>query len=594
MAHPRTPLALLALGLFLSGCQLGALMAGEDFNTSNIPATSSGGSGTAYTGGSGTGGSGATGGGPVASTPTEFSCASKRPGTGVITDQLTGTSPTNLTPTTALQVAPVYVNGSSVKVGLDGVRGVVASVMAFDAPVSTGLLMDWVGGTLAYATQATRPESEPEHRQNWAGHRVRQLAAASELAPMPTRQVQAATTYTVGAQTTFQFLDILNGERTPVTVEAMYVTPQAGHGGFIVWVDVTDRAIFTGTASKLDAIVAEVRDRIYPIDTCTFGVDPTAAEAAAMPIDRRPLVRDDYLHLIFSHRVDEGTARQGILGYFSLSDLEPVSNSNQAKILYLAASSTSRSLADLFAVMAHEFQHLLFSCHRIQTIGMSNHHKEFGSDGTAWLNEGLSMLAMQLCGYGPEGSRPSVAILQQMAQYLSQTSNYSMTSFFQSSGNPFDAYGMVALFLQYLDDRLGDEAMRDFHTMNNTSSMLLGSGDVSSTDLADQVLKARGTSLPQMFSDFAATLVVDGQATGSLTTEQLARFQLSSVNLRKTYQLDGKTIPLNGPSRLSAYATIKLRPYTAAFVTRSVAPGTHLDLNLNGGQGYQAKLILTR
>lgn len=592
MGHPRPGLILLAFGLAVGGCSWDLLKTGTDFDGTNVPATSRGNYGGS-TGGNSGGTGPVTGGGAIGAIPTEFGCGNPRPGTGVDSDPLTGTNPLDFRLSGNVTVAPVYLDSGHTTFGLDNLHGVLASVVAFDHPAAGGVLMDWTGSTvgMAYRTQAA--EAIAETGQDQTERKVRQRVANLPLEAVSSYRTQAATPVQVGSVRTFQFLDFnaTDGTTYPVTAEAVYVSPSTGHGAFVVWVDQADKAIFQGAGSKLDALVAEVRDRIYPTDTCAFGVDPTAAEAATMPTDHRPLISDDYLHLVFSHRVDNGTLTtgDGTLGYFTVSDLEPHSTSNQAKILYLASSATSRSLGDLFAVMAHEFQHLLFSCHRIETVGMVNHHKEFGAGTEAWLNEGLSMLAMQLNGYGPEGARPSAAILQQIGGYLNRPSSYAMLDFFSSTGNPTDAYGMVALFWQYLDDRLGDAAMRDFHTFDNTGTMFLANGDPSPTDLADQVLQRHGTTLKQMFSDFSVALALDDFATSSLTPAQLARFQISSVNLRKVYP----GMVLRGPAQLSNGAAFSLRPYSVGFISRSTTSG-HLDLSLTSAAGYHASLIMTK
>jgi hypothetical protein len=96
--------------------------------------------------------------------------------------------------------------------------------------------------------------------------------------------------------------------------------------------------------------------------------------------------------------------------------------------------------------MAHEFQHL---------INWSQHvFVNLGSSETTWINEGLSMLAQDLVGYGyQQGISNGVPTIQVAQGFLASPSQISLYNF-SSTGNN---YGAAWLFFRYLADRFGNQ-----------------------------------------------------------------------------------------------------------------------------------------
>lgn len=585
-------LSLIAATLLVAGCPSDWLLP-DDSDNSNIITTSRGssGGGVTFSGSTGTTSSGGT---------SPFSCTALRAGIGTESDLSEGTNLASITLSDPLKVMPLYVSGGNVSVS--GAKSAWISLASLQETGPSSMQLAWSGSgvTTAYRTQQTGSVELPQER---AERLVREQART--LTPPPvasTYRAQATITFAVGNDRTFKILDFNGGAPRAVATKAAYVynAPTGQKGSFVIWVDAEDQAIFQGSSSKLQTIATELRDRIYQTDTCAFGADTSIAENDALPASKRILLNDDYLHFVFSHRVDNGTltSGDGTLGFFTLADLSDV-DYNKGKILYIASSATSRSLGDMFAVIAHEFQHLLFSCHRVKAVGMQNHLYEFNSGADTWLNEGLAMLAMLLNGYGPDGAQPSPAIVEQIAQFLETPSQYSMTGFFGDMQTVPDAYGMVALFCQYLDDRLGDAALKDFHSTDNSATMFNGPAGYSTadpTDLADKVLAKHGTSLGRMFSDFGAAVLLDGTAEVAGLGEPLAsRYQIRNVNLRGTYTGLRGQVQMAGPAgRTAATNALSLKPYSLTYLAQPNLSGT-VSLGLSNVSGtYGAKLVLKR
>jgi hypothetical protein len=138
--------------------------------------------------------------------------------------------------------------------------------------------------------------------------------------------------------------------------------------------------------------------------------------------------------------------------------------------------------------------------------------------------------------------------VSQIVDFLAEPHRYSMTRFYSSAGNPFDAYGMVATFTNYLVSRLGDSILTALHDPSPTAPL-----DTSiPTSLLDRVLAARGMTFDSLFSDFSVALAIDDAPGVNELPEALrARLRIPDINLYRGS--DGKSSPyvgLDGPSTL--------------------------------------------
>jgi hypothetical protein len=204
----------------------------------------------------------------------------------------------------------------------------------------------------------------------------------------------------------------------------------------------------------------------------------------------------------------------------------------------------------------------------------------------------MSMLAMFENGYGPEGANPSPAVFRQIRSFLSAPWTFSMTRFlYQGPAGDESAYGMVALYLQYVRDRLKDDAaIRAFHTLDN-------GGVDDEIDLADRVMKMKGTTMATLFADFGAAVALDGSvAFDQLSASQRERYGISGVTLQgKTYSaipgLQASERTLTGPMDSSG-SNLSLSPYSLSFLRRSSPAALNVSQAL--GTGYGARLILAK
>lgn len=127
----------------------------------------------------------------------------------------------------------------------------------------------------------------------------------------------------------------------------------------------------------------------------------------------------------------------GIAGYFSPSDQSDQIGSNKRDMLYV---DVNMSQTYTLSTIAHEMQHLVHSSYTRKDLK---------------INEGLSEMAIIICGYGDVGVS--------FSRYLSRTGEIG----WDWGGEGVD-YDMGALFTLYYVEQLGDESIKVFLNINQS------------------------------------------------------------------------------------------------------------------------------
>jgi hypothetical protein len=234
----------------------------------------------------------------------------------------------------------------------------------------------------------------------------------------------------VGSQATFWVIS----SPSPIQQQLITATLQAESTHGLVYVDNQDLTTISQAtaASLLQTWEAEIFTRV----TQVFGFPQNPYNSNGQ----------GQVTLLFSRTVN---LIVGEGGYFFVIDLYPDSqtfptlglHSNQRDLLYFSTNAT-----DAFrkGTMAHEFQHLINFSQHVFVFG--------GSMEVTWINEGLSMAAMDVAGYGFQ---------------VGNTTPYA-SSFVQTPGsvslwnwqNTAADYGAGWLFFRYLADRFGNQILR--------------------------------------------------------------------------------------------------------------------------------------
>lgn len=147
------------------------------------------------------------------------------------------------------------------------------------------------------------------------------------------------------------------------------------------------------------------------------------------------------------------TLGQGLFGYTSPADQSqtPTDLGNKGEIVYINAD---KDLVQNLATLAHEFQHLINQNEKIVRQGT---FPAGAMDENVTVNEGLSGLSEEICGYGFDVSDLLVDICN---DYLSRPEEHEFFDFFAAGLG----YGEGFLFFKYAREQYGDQVIRSIVT----------------------------------------------------------------------------------------------------------------------------------
>ncbi len=232
----------------------------------------------------------------------------------------------------------------------------------------------------------------------------------------------------IGSQATFWVITVastMQQAQITTTLQA-----ETAHGR--LYVDNQD--LGTISQARAASLLQSWENEIFPRVTQAFGLPQNPFNSTGQ----------GQVTLLFSRTV--GQAAPGLLGYFFPVDLFldsqtfPPFHSNQRDMVYVDPNSPDTSLK---GTVAHEFQHMInFSQHVFQFSGLPE---------ATWINEGLSMAAMDVAGYGFQ-------VGNNTAQVSTFMTNPGLVSLWNWQNNLGD-YGAGWLFFRYLADRFGNQVL---------------------------------------------------------------------------------------------------------------------------------------
>jgi hypothetical protein len=221
--------------------------------------------------------------------------------------------------------------------------------------------------------------------------------------------------------------------------------------------------------AALQKSAADFEQHVYPTDHAAFG-----QEWATGP-DRDPRITVLCANL-----------PGGVGGYYSAEDLYPTSvnaYSNQRKMLYVDPTAYAPGTPEFSATIAHELQHMI-------------HWYQHERDDT-WINEGSSVLAQVINGYGTDGVDQSFA-----AAPGTQVNNFCYGAPNCSDSSAFAYYGSGFLWMLYFYQHYGG---------NTALHTLLADKNLSGMMLFDDVLSRLGShdTARDMFGKWVIANLVD-------------------------------------------------------------------------------------
>ena len=233
-------------------------------------------------------------------------------------------------------------------------------------------------------------------------------------------------TYSIGSQQVFWVSNVDSNENSQIDTTLQYATDHV-----YFWIE--DGVPFEFEALK--SLVDTFENEIYPKNRQFFGSEWTPG------VDGDP-----HLYIIFAQGLGGNLA-----GYFSSADEHhPLAHeySNAHEAFVLNADNVDLESEFAYAVLAHEFQHMI--------------HWFRDRNESSWVNEGFSELAVFLNGY-EVGSEYSYIINPDLQ--LNDWPNFS--------GGTAPHYGASFLFFTYFLDRFGQQATQEivFESMNGLNGV---------------------------------------------------------------------------------------------------------------------------
>lgn len=306
--------------------------------------------------------------------------------------------------------------------------------------------------------------------------------------------------------------------------------------------------------------------RIFPTNSRIFG-------APIPPTGSSPRIA-----ILVSPDVNNG-GRDSTIGYFTARDLlkpedapevPELSKSNQRMMLYMASNIVDLAgPTEYLGTVAHEMQHLINATRKLFGPTPANTTED------TWLDEGMSMYAMEANGYGLTSD--AAILLDHVKGYLRDPDEYSLTRWDLNPGQ--SGYGASYLFLAYLADRFGPDIVKE----------LSGAKEVGRLNVEAR-LAAHGASFKQVFTDWATANMLTSDAAAD------PRFAYKSLQLGTT----GRNAV--GTARATVVAvpgggSLGLLPWSATYLalrSATTPPAMTLDLQTTNPADVEATLVAPR
>ena len=341
---------------------------------------------------------------------------------------------------------------------------------------------------------------------------------------------------------------------------------------------------------------------LYPIDTLAFG----------SPVD---LDQNGRVIMLMSPVVNADTpastcSTQGfVAGFFDTGDFNGPSdpNSNQGEIFYTivpdsagtvsCAHSVANLGADVPATFLHELQHLIYFSQHVIVSG--------SSEGSSWMDEGLSIVAEELGSLYYEQKCPPPSCRTNPAQIFPDSAQGFVSSFLydsyqyaylpdtssvtlhDDSENGFSWRGGDWLMMRWLGDQMGAGFFRKLE--RGPSNGLVN------------IEQATGQTFPSLFANFGLSLYTDSLPGLPRTTAPAAN-RFTSRNVKALWARlfatsSGSDVPLANPVQLfsitSDTSTSVMSPGTMTYY-RLDTPATSTTVTIRfaapGGAAFPAAL----
>ncbi|PWW31069.1 immune inhibitor A peptidase M6 [Cytobacillus oceanisediminis] len=265
-----------------------------------------------------------------------------------------------------------------------------------------------------------------------------------------------------------------------------------------------DRPAHVVTQEQVDKLRDEFDRNIYPKATSFYGT-PDTHDGSKSPLAGRNVPKgyyegSDKVIMLVDNIKDDGYYDPSypffVAGFF----WQTLENYMDRNIITIDTNSWETRLeSTFFGTTIHELQHLI-------------HADNDGAEET-WINEGMSTFSEYLGGYGHDAG----SINFYLDHPENSLVNWDDHRTAETGPETIADYGQVYLFTLYMNDKFGQEFIRDL-ALNETQGI----------DSVNQVLKAHGSTMDftQLYQNFITALTLDSNKIGE------GIYDFNSINLR--------------------------------------------------------------
>lgn len=347
---------------------------------------------------------------------------------------------------------------------------------------------------------------------------------------------------------------------TTITAEKVLEPNQTTHCTIFAEVDSGTNMPVISTAKAM--MVAEAFDSNNPQRPGSGIYDQVRAVFGSEWTQGGGIDGDSKIVIVF---FSSSTLGSSLFGYISPVDGKPNAGntSNQGEIIYINADKSDYQTR---ATLTHEFQHLINQNEKVSQQGT---FPAGAAEENVSLNEGLSELAEEVCGYTFATGNTLLATVTN--DYLEKPERHEFFDFFQAGFG----YGQGYLFFKYVREQFGDGVIRAICTNPGTGMSNLN---------ANLPVGFPETFRRWTIANYATNLTgpvpnIYTYPSGFKTNGNTPAGQLVGVN----------TIPMTGGT---ANASPGLNAWSTAYLVFSNGTGADLQVTIQSAPGSPIHAIL--
>jgi len=305
-----------------------------------------------------------------------------------------------------------------------------------------------------------------------------------------------------------------------------------------ILVDQADTTITNAMATK---VLKKFEDLIYKRNAALFGNPKLKSGSSLYATDKNG---DGLVWIVMTSKVSD---KISAVGFFDRMDFTDDTKSNKADILYIDSASAAKD-AYIYAIMAHEFQHMLNFAARVFKPKANG---GTGSLPALWTDEGQAHLAEGACGYGGE----NVTLL---VDYL--FTGFESTTLFapdktSKPGDSENMRGMAYMFLRYLFEQKGGVTYKADGSITDKGGAAWLKQMHTTTSKGAAAVTATYGDYKKAFDNWIAAVALDGRNVTTyaryvyqaLQTDPVTGNQIGIKVRGKMKDLDGDVQDMEGP-----------------------------------------------